>query len=685
MEYYNGKLCISYDDLTKGDIKSDNLVDMPIISIANYRNLYNRKKIKVVRRGCLGTPALIEYDSLPPRFKALVIAKYGDPKEASKQHVLKDMIVDDLKAQDFFSKYTFDGFEYLSPDKQKEYTKNASVLNAVARLVSDRTMLIKALNGNPKSVWKEVSRALNAIQKETGCNLPCNHLRLKDKMQQYQANGYKCLISKKYGNQHASKTKQTEQKALLQELLGDGRNIDNETVTKLYNAVAVRMNWETISSSTIGNYRKETELVTFAGRHGKTAYYNEKSMQIRRTKPSSPLYFWCVDGWDAELLYQSTAINKNGVKVTTYHNRPTIVTIIDPYNGYPIGYAIGTHETPELIRKAFRNAFEHTAELFGSYYRPWQIQTDNYGRGNLTAFYEACTKHFTPARAHNAKSKVVEPWFNMFNRKYCRLCSNSSGFGVKTKSKMQPSPDYLAQQKKFFPDYDGCVAQLDEMISFCRAEKRDAYLAKWNESSEADRLGFSLSEYLNLFGETTGRAIKLQPHGVTLTMSGREFVFDSFDREFREYGHSTFILKYDPENLNQILAIENAGTDRDPVEGTVRFMLIRKFMQPMALRDRAEGDYEEMQRINRFNADLDNYVIESRKQSRQVVDDFFEENAHKLNDTLTKHVLTDSLGQHKNRRNEVAGRTDPPAIMPAPVADEDFEVVFDELDFLKRI
>lgn len=684
MEYYNGKLCISYDDLIKGNSKSNELQERPIISEGNYRSLCGRGKIKVVRRGCLGTPALIDYDSLPSRFKALVIAKYGDPKEASKRHVLKDMIVDDLKAQDFFSKYTFDGFEYLPADKQKEYTKNASALNAVARLVSDRTILIKALNGNTKGVWKEVSRALNAIQKEVGCNLPCNHLRLKDKMQQYQTNGYKCFISKKYGNQHASKAKQTEQKALLQELLGDGRNIDNETVAKLYNAVAVRMNWETVTSGTIGNYRKETELVTFAGRHGKTAYYNEKSMQIRRTKPTSPMYFWCVDGWDVELLYKSTAVNKNGVKVTTYHNRPTMVVVIDPFNGYPIGYAVGTHETPELIRKAFRNAFEHTSELFGNYYRPWQIQTDNYGRGNLTAFYEACTKHFTPARAHNAKSKVVEPWFNLFNKTCCRLCPNSSGYGVKTKSKMQPSPDFLAQQKKFFPDYDGCVAQLDQMIAYYRAERRDDYLSKWNSSSEDDRLSFSLAEYLNLFGETTGRVNSLQPDGVTLTLGGQKFVFDSFDREFREYGHSSFILKYDPENLNQVLAIENAGTDRDPVEGNVRFMLIRKFMQPMALRDRSEGDYDEMQRVNRFNADLDNYVIESRRQSRQVVDEFFEENAYKLNDTLTKHVLTDSLGQHKDRRNEVAGRASATAIMPA-VAEEDYEVVFDKLDFLKSI
>ena len=161
--------------------------------------------------------------------------------------------------------------------------------------------------------------------------------------EKYKAEGYTALISAKFGNNNARKNKLAEQDALIVELIGDGRNIDDETVARLYNAVAIRMGWKTVGSSTIANYKKE-HPECFAGRHGKKALANEKLMQVKRTTPTCPMYFWCVDGWDTELFYQSKATNGNtGRSVTTYHNRPTVVAIVDPFNMYIIGYAIGTH------------------------------------------------------------------------------------------------------------------------------------------------------------------------------------------------------------------------------------------------------------------------------------------------------------------------------------------------------
>ncbi|HHT9079692.1 TPA: hypothetical protein ACT5CJ_002484, partial [Flavobacterium psychrophilum] len=72
------------------------------------------------------------------------------------------------------------------------------------------------------------------------------------------------------------------------------------------------------------------------------------------------------------------------------------------YNKYPIGYAIGSHESPELIKEAMRNAINHTAELFGQRFNPRQLQSDNYQSKTLTPVYEACTKYYTPAKVKNA-------------------------------------------------------------------------------------------------------------------------------------------------------------------------------------------------------------------------------------------------------------------------------------------
>lgn len=98
--------------------------------------------------------------------------------------------------------------------------------------------------------------------------------------------------------------------------------------------------------------------------------------------------YWTLDGWDVELVYQKRQpVDKkvNGetrtYKKTTYHNRKTIVVVLDACGKYPIGYAVGDHESPALIREALRNAIKHARELFGARYKPLQLQSDNYQKG----------------------------------------------------------------------------------------------------------------------------------------------------------------------------------------------------------------------------------------------------------------------------------------------------------------
>jgi hypothetical protein len=107
-----------------------------------------------------------------------------------------------------------------------------------------------------------------------------------------------------------------------------------------------------------------------------------------------------------------TDVNKKtGYQNTTYHHRPTIVVVLDAFNKYPVGYAIGEAENPDLIRIALRNAAKHTEELFGTMYRTHQVQSDRYAIKNLTPYYEIIADKSTPARAKNAKAKIIEPYF----------------------------------------------------------------------------------------------------------------------------------------------------------------------------------------------------------------------------------------------------------------------------------
>ena len=157
-------------------------------------------------------------------------------------------------------------------------------------------------------------------------------------------------------NNNAKKVSSKEQEALLDELLAKHTNLDNQLISEIYNTVADQLGWEKITAPTVANRKKKSKLVTYAGRQGASALSNNMLMQNKRKAPSTPMLYWTLDGWDVELLYQETTTDKKGNSVTTYHNRLTVVIVLDPYNKYPVGYAIDTHETPDLIKRALQNA-----------------------------------------------------------------------------------------------------------------------------------------------------------------------------------------------------------------------------------------------------------------------------------------------------------------------------------------
>lgn len=685
MEWYKGIACVTYKELTEGDPGAEKIEDQPIMSVYIYRNLTNREKIVISRRACYETPALISFKSLPLKYREAFIRKYGDPEKVTDNRYLNNAIEIDPHADEFFSRHIKPNGEHLTPEQIRIRTMNASVLNAVDAIMQDRLTMRKALGSfrTTADAWRSISEVVNALPPDKEHSLPKNYRRLKDKLERYKANGYAEFIHKCEGNCNAAKVKEDEQNAVLQELASDGRNLDNEMVVSLYNMVAKKLDWDTICAGTVANWREKNPKVQYVGRHGISAHRNNKAMQVRRRAPKFPLYYWTVDGWDVELLYQKKTTDKNGKSLVTYHNRPTVVMILDPCTKYPVGYAIGSHETPELIRSAFRNAFKHVKELFGNYYKPLQLQTDNYGRGNLTPFYEACTQVYTPAGVKNAKAKIIEPFFRQLNSKYCHLMPNWSGYGVTSKKSLQPNSDWLNQNRHKFPDKGECIGQIEGIIRVIRSEKIEKYRKAWEQMPEADRLPMSMEEYLVLFGETTGRGNKLEGGGLHPTILGKSVWYDSFDGNFRNYGHLNWIVKYDPEDLREAVAVENTGTSQKPVEGTRRFMLERKYIQPMALKEREEGDAEELQRIRTFNKQEENTIIMQRADSGRMVRQLFEERPE-LNDTLAKFVLCDSRGQHKDERNRIAGRTEEKQKELSEAEDTEYEEVFDEEELLRK-
>ncbi|MBK9292594.1 MAG: hypothetical protein IPM52_13360 [Bacteroidetes bacterium] len=629
----------------------------PILSQAAYNKMVQRQRKLRLRRGSPAGPALLAWDMLRDDVRRAYTERYGDPRQNGMEQALQALLKPDAQAIDYFANYRLNDGRALPPKNVAEYVANAQMLDVLARVSTQSVQFIKALNGNNRQLWPNLAAAVARLAPQTGHNLPENPARLRQKVMAWaQATGndrYAMLVPNKYGNDNARKLRQQEQESLLRQLLRKHQNFDNEQVRTMYNIVAEKLGWYKLSAQTIANYREKWNLHTIPGRKGEQAFDNTKAMLVKRSRPTRAMLYWTVDGWEAELLYQSQSLNSKGLTTTTYHNRPTIVVVLDPSVRYPVGYAIGTHETPALIRQALRNAVQHTKALFGQYYKVLQLQSDRYGGGELKSLYEFVAEKYTPARAHNSKAKAIEPWFGWINKKYCQLMPNWSGVGVARGSQRQPNAEYLNKIRHSFPDFEGARKQLEQIVEAERARLRDDYLQAWNALAEAERRPMSIDEYLMVFGETTGYVNSLSPMGIVATIEGQEMVFDSFDARLRQLQGVQWCIKYDPANTSQVLALSAKGHNGRLVEadGQHRIMLEKKHVQPMALHERAEGDVHELQRIAAFNRNLKQDIMRVSADDYQHTLTLFERHPE-LSDTLTKLVLVDSRGQHKDRRNQ---------------------------------
>jgi hypothetical protein len=651
-------------------IKERHLIDNGIITAENIRQLSVRNKINVVRRGCTNTSALIALDGkFPDRFMKKIEMDFPEWLTKKEKNLIAEHIIQDSAAIEFFSSYEIEPDRYLPQSEDnnvvKEYYTNAIVLNAIKNVLTTRRTMQKKLNNGLKSRWETIARdVLNLDRREHPHSLPSNERRLHDRYNQYIKEGYACLIHKNFCNKNSAKVDNDQKLALLNELIADARNLDNEQVAGLYNIVAKGMQWDTITGPAVAKWRKKFDTMNYAGRRGSVAFRNKKTMQVKRSAPTAPLYYWTLDGWDVELLYQLY----DGTK-TTFHNRPTAVIVLDPCVKYIIGYAIGTHETPELIQQALRNAECHTAQLFGKMYRSHQIQSDRYSIKKMTPFYEAVSKISTPARAKNAKSKVIEPYFKSLNHDYCQYEKNWSGYGIQSDKECQPNVESLNKFKKDFPDYEGVCKQFEEIIERIRASKIDAYMELWEATAEADKLEMTTENYLMTFGQTKGKPNQRESDGLHKTINGVKHTWECFNPAFRNFDHLKFDIYFDPTNMDKVLAVSE--------DKAHRFLLEKPYIQPMALKDRKVGDSGALQRIKEFNASLEKQVSDFRAQNIQEMADVLP--IMLQNETLQKFCLTDSNGQHKNNRNDArkALPQTPKGALKSRAVDTDIETEYD--------
>ena len=125
--------------------------------------------------------------------------------------------------------------------------------------------------------------------------------------------------------------------------------------------------------------------------------------------------------------------------------------------------------------------------------------------------------------------------------------------------------------------------------------------------------------------------------GLRPTIGGIRRDYDCFDIKFREHAHVRWAVKYDPDNLDRVLAINE--------DGTLRFLLERKHVQPMALVDRREGDAEQLARVNDYNKRLKSEITDFLAEANDTVHQLDRDNPRL--EIARRLMIPDSLGRQK--------------------------------------
>lgn len=623
---------ISYSDLVPS-----------IVSRPTMYRLYESGVLRRVVAGGNGREAMYEVESLPWKYRKEVYRRYPDLAEKRRSEQMLDLISIDREAEAYYRAYTLPtdqgGERHLPIAKQAEYVHACSILNTIGLLFVQREA-----EQSITDFWQSMAESMPRLAERMPHGLPENARSLQRKYSRYKKDGYPSLISKNYQNKNAAKILTDAQDAALLVLVTQYNNLEDSRIAALYNhiAQAQKPEWASISASTVRNWRRAHPLETAFGRLGRDKFRAQKSMQVRRTKPSAPFLHWSLDGWTAELLYQKRTTRRDGTSVVTYHNRLTMVVVLDTSCNYPMGYAIGDHETPTLIKEALRNATLHSRELTGDMLKAYQIQSDRYAIKKMSDLYGKVGHIVTPAAAKNAKAKPVERYFRHLNDTYCKMCHNWAGYGITTDPTKQPNSDAKNALRRYFPDEVGCRRQLIGIIESERKAKRSELLEKLTLLPEANRQVMSREEYLLAYGEQTERTIRLESCGLRPQLMGARHTYDTFDATFREHFNADWRVYYDPNDLSQILVTTDADTHR--------YLLEEKYVQPMALAEQSAEDRAELEKVYAYNVAQKEAVSKRINTAYKVVHKALEDNETGKN-ILNRLMLLDSKGSHKDERS----------------------------------
>lgn len=557
MRFHNNTIiCLEYEEFVN------------LFGIEAYKS--DKKRNRIVIHSCPedSRKKLVEYETMPARYKESDVFRktFGDPRRYITAQPIKALIQKDLKAEQFYSAFVLPTGSKLPDEYVSKYTWAVSYLNTINHLTTDKRALKEQLNVSIAQFWE---RMIDLLRCEN-IRLPLSEKRLKEKIKEYKEHGYECLIEAfRFGNSHSKKVNDEVAASLLIEMMSLDHAFDYSRITLAYNAWASETNRPTISERSVVEWAKNNRHLITQNREGNAMNYNKFVKQIRRDRPSAPLLLVNSDDNVLDLYFIDEKVNAKGKVVKSHYYRPVLYVVIDAYNDYILGYAIGDAVTIDLIKEAYRNAANHVKQLLNGYYLPHQIQTDRWGLGKgneLETFYKSMAT-FTPATVRVAQGKYIERTFGTSWHQTLKQYINYAGQNITAKERL--NPDAIEKNKSNFPAKRDAPKQVELFIEAMRdavnpktgIPRREEWAAAFMQSEKSKAKEITVEQHLQLFGilnePKNGRHNTLQPRGLEIK-DGR-FIYDIPAAYFPQHVGKKVQVYYDPYDMRQVLVTDGRG------------------------------------------------------------------------------------------------------------------------------